>query len=404
MPNMAYVTSFPAEYYLFGLTLAGIAVLHRYALTMALAGVGALLALVCIKSGFLSGAQHLLQHFGHEWVVLANLLLLLLGFAVLASQFERSNAPDVIPAFLPKGWVGGFSLLLLVAGLSVFLDNIAGAMIGGVIARHLYQDRLSVGFLAAIVAAANAGGAGSVIGDTTTTMMWIHGISPAYVATAFLGAVASILIFGIPAAVRQQGFQPITKAVMKGVKVDWTRLATVAFMLAAILLTNAIGNSLHPDMEDSIPALGLALWIAIILSSPLRRPDWKVVGPALSGAVFLVALVASATLLPVNQLPSPSWPAVLGLGFLSAVFDNIPLTAVALRQGGYDWGLLAYAVGFGGSMIWFGSSAGVALTGLYPEARSTLKWLRQAWEIPVAYVLGFFIMLAIFGWNPPPGG
>jgi Na+/H+ antiporter NhaD/arsenite permease-like protein len=125
-----------------------------------------------------------------------------------------------------------------------------------------------------------------------------------------------------------------------------------------------------------------------------------VVGPAVPGAVFLVTLVASATLLPLNQLPAPSWPAALGLGFLSAVFDNIPLTAVALRQGGYDWGLLAYAVGFGGSMIWFGSSAGVALSGLYPEARSTLKWLRQAWEIPVAYVVGFVLMLALFGWNP----
>ena len=31
--------------------------------------------------------------------------------------------------------------------------------------------------------------------------------------------------------------------------------------------------------------------------------------------------------------------------------------ALALKQGGYDWGVLAYAVGFGGSMIWFGSSS-----------------------------------------------
>ena len=51
---------------------------------------------------------------------------------------------------------------------------------------------------------------------------------------------------------------------------------------------------------------------------------------------------------------------------MSAVFDNIPLTALALKQGGYDWGFLAYAVGFGGSMIWFGSSAGVALSNMYP--------------------------------------
>jgi len=43
------------------------------------------------------------------------------------------------------------------------------------------------------------------------------------------------------------------------------------------------------------------------------------------------------------------------------VFDNIPLTRLALEQGGYDWAALAYAVGFGGSMLWFGSSAGVAV-------------------------------------------
>ena len=74
--------------------------------------------------------------------------------------------------------------------------------------------------------------------------------------------------------------------------------------------------------------------------------------------------------MPVEKLPAASWQTALGLGFVSAVFDNIPLTALALKQGGYDWGFLAYAVGFGGSMIWFGSSAGVALANMYPEAKS----------------------------------
>ena len=74
--------------------------------------------------------------------------------------------------------------------------------------------------------------------------------------------------------------------------------------------------------------------------------------------------------MPVEKLPAASWQTALGLGFVSSVFDNIPLTALALKQGGYDWGVLAYAVGFGGSMVWFGSSAGVAISTLYPEARS----------------------------------
>jgi Na+/H+ antiporter NhaD/arsenite permease-like protein len=102
----------------------------------------------------------------------------------------------------------------------------------------------------------------------------------------------------------------------------------------------------------------------------------------------------------VEKLPAASWPTALGLGFLSAVFDNIPLTALALKQGGYDWGFLAYAVGFGGSMIWFGSSAGVALSNMYPDAKSVGRWLRHGWFVAVAYVAGFFVMLGVLGWHP----
>ena len=120
------------------------------------------------------------------------------------------------------------------------------------------------------------------------------------------------------------------------------------------------------------------------------------------GTIFLLALVMSASLMPVEKLPLASWQTALGLGFVSAVFDNIPLTALALEQGGYDWGFLAYAVGFGGSMIWFGSSAGVALASMFPEAKSVGLWLRHGWHVAVAYVIGFFVMLAVIGWHPDP--
>ena len=83
------------------------------------------------------------------------------------------------------------------------------------------------------------------------------------------------------------------------------------------------------------------------------------------------------------------------------MFDNIPLTALALKQGGYDWGMLAYAVGFGGSMIWFGSSAGVALSQHVSRRRATSgrgcatagTWRWPTWS-------GFFVMLALIGFHP----
>src|SRR5688572_28832078 len=104
--------------------------------------------------------------------------------------------------------------------------------------------------------------------------------------------------------------------------------------------------------------------------------------------------------MPVEKLPVASWQTAFGLGFVSSVFDNSPLTALALKQGGYDWGMLAYAVGFGGSMIWIGSSAGVAVANLFPEAKSVGSWLRHGWYIAVAYVVGFAVMLMLLGWHP----
>lgn len=132
----------------------------------------------------------------------------------------------------------------------------------------------------------------------------------------------------------------------------------------------------------------------------ISRTRRQVLPPALKGAGMLLALVLCASLMPVHRLPAACWHTILGLGFLSAVFDNIPLTRLALLQGGYDWGFVAYAVGVGGSMMWFGSSAGVALAGVFPQARSVDAWCRSGWHVAMGYVLGFLVMLACVGRHP----
>jgi Na+/H+ antiporter NhaD/arsenite permease-like protein len=391
----------PFEFYLFGLTLLGVAVFHRRTLEVALAG----LVVILLYQGFVGafptgrGLPALAEHFAHEWVILTNLLLLLVGFEVLSNQFEQSGLPDHLPNLLPDNWLGGLSLLGIVFVLSAFLDNIAAAVIGGVMARHLYQGRVSIGFLASIVAAANAGGAGSVVGDTTTTIMWLKGVSPLEVLPAFVAAIVAFGVFGVLGAIAQQRYQPILARDEEGHPIQWRRVVIVGIVLTSAVAANVAANTLTQGQEVA-PWLGLAVWGALLVTSFIARPDWTVARPALKGALFLVALVATASLMPVNALPPPSWQTTFGLGVLSSVFDNIPLTALALEQGGYDWALLAYAVGFGGSMVWFGSSAGVALTNLYPEGRSVFSWLRQGWHVPVAYVAGFLVMLALLGWNP----
>jgi len=389
------------EFILFAMTLAGVAIFHKRTMEVALVG---LLGILLLKF-FMDPGFGFLQHFfgdlplvdqllnkdarSGEWPILLNLLGLLLGFAILARVFEESKVPEALPAILPDDWKGGLLLLFLIMLLSSFLDNIAAAMIGGSIAMVVYKGKVHLGYLAAIIAASNAGGAGSVVGDTTTTLMWIDGVDPLDVTHAYIASIAAFLIFGVVGSLQQDRYHKIRKDPPKKLSLKYDRLLVVLAMLIMAIVTNFFYD---------FPALGV--WIAILLGALFVPMPWRELSRALKGSIFLIALVTAASLMPVEELPAASVGTALALGFVSSVFDNIPLTKLCLDQGGYDWGVLAYAVGFGGSMIWFGSSAGVALSGMYPETRNTFKYVAKGWHVILAYVIGFYVMIAIAGWNP----
>jgi len=227
-------------------------------------------------------------------------------------------------------------------------------------------------------------------------------VHPLQVLEAYIAAGTAMLIFGIPASIQQQRYSPIVRDPPKGVVIDWARVFIVALMLVAAIVVNIVVNVRFNEISDRFPFIGAAVWVALLVCVPLRRPAWEELPNALKGSIFLLSLVLAASMMPVHKLPDASWKVAMGLGFVSAVFDNIPLTALALKQGGYDWGYIAYAVGFGGSMIWFGSSAGVALSNMYPEGKNAIAWVRGGWHVTVAYVIGFFVMLAVQGWYPQP--
>lgn len=381
----------PLEFYIFALTLIGVAVFHHKTMYVALTGLAVVLIVKYIFVSDYSFVSHLIGDAGHEgeWRTLVNLTGLLFGFGILAKIFEESGVPDKLPSFLPNDWKGGFFLLVLIFVLSSFLDNIAAAMIGGTVAVVVYKGKVHLGYLAGIVAASNAGGSGSVVGDTTTTLMWIDGVNPLDVIHAYAAAIPALLAFGIPAAIIQDRYNRIVKDATTIVKIDSVKILIVALILLGAILTNYFMD---------FPAVGV--WVAILVGAMMRKTPWHEIPKSLQGTIFLVALVTTASLMPVEKLPVASWQTAFLLGFVSAVFDNIPLTKLCLEQGGYDWGILAYSVGFGGSMIWFGSSAGVALSNMFPEMRSVVKYVKAGWFVTVAYIIGFFIMLAVVGWNP----
>lgn len=396
------VAGIPLDFILFALTLLGVALFHNHTLYVGLTGMVTIALYKLIFTGFKTGdgLPGLLGHVHHEWVVLANLFCLLMGFALLSRHFEKSHVPVILPRYLPTDWKGGFVLLVMVFVLSSFLDNIAAALIGGAMAHQLFKSKVHIGYLAAIVAASNAGGAGSVVGDTTTTMMWIDGVSPLTVMDAYVASAVALCITAYFGAKQQHAYSPIIKHAHQHTKVDKGRIGIVALILVFAIVTNVVINVRFNQFADLFPFIGVAVWTAILISVPIRRPDWEVLPETFKGTVFLLSLVTCASMMPVEQLPPASLLSALSLGFISAVFDNIPLTALALKQGNYDWGVLAYAVGFGGSMVWFGSSAGVALSNMFPEAKSVANWLRHGWHVALAYVVGFAVLYATLGWHP----
>lgn len=385
----------PVDFFLFVATLLGVALFHHRTMQVALTG---LVIITGYKLGFTS--FELVPHLAHEWVTIANLAALLLCFALLANHFERSNVPEILPRFLPDSWLGGFALLWLVFLISSFLDNIAAAIIGATVAAAVFNNRVHLGYLAAIIAAANAGGAGSVVGDTTTTMMWIAGVSPLEVVPAYAGAVVATAISGVIASRQQHAWQPIQKDAEAGAHVDWGRVGIVVMMLMVALATNIGVNVWFADHADAFPFIGVALVVAVGVGALIRPTAWDLLPDAARGAVFLLSLVLCASMMPVSELPAPTWQTTMGLGFVSAVFDRTTLTALALRAGGQDWGAFAMAVGCGSSVMWFGSAAGVAVATRFRELRSTVAYIAAGWHVTLGYIIGYLTTIAAMGWHP----
>ena len=220
-------------------------------------------------------------------------------------------------------------------------------------------------------------------------MLWINGAGILDVFRGYAGAAAALLVCGFFAARQQEKLQPPVPANDVAVAIDWGRL-----LIAGLILVGAIAANLL----IRIPAAGV--WLAILIGAMFRKTAWRELAGATGNSLFLVTLVLCASMMPMDDLPSPTWSTTMGIGFISAFAGTIPFTKLALVQGGYDWGFVAYAVGFGGSMIWFGSSAGVGLAHIFPQCKSSRLWLRHGWHIILGYIIGFAIMLLTVHWHP----
>ena len=311
--------------------LLGILFLHDYNVEVALGGLAALM-LYNAYTGDAGYTPHMGEHFVHEAGSLLNLGFMIAGFAVLAKTFEESKLGDAMPRWLPDDWRGGAMLICMVCVMSAFLDNIAACLIGGVVAKEVFKDRkgrtrLTVGYIAALVMASNLGGAPSPIGDTTTIMIVNAGIPSDRVLAGVPGVMVGCLVLAYFAGRQQDAHQRILKDEAKGTTVNLRIVMAVIVTLIFVIIGTL-----------TIHLTSVGVWAGLIVAGAFAfhhipwREGWA--HSTVRSSLFLVALVACASLMP-KFLPAPSWGSTLGLGVMSAFFDNIPLTDLAIRQGGF---------------------------------------------------------------------
>lgn len=340
------------------------------------------------------------------------------GFEVITSRINTTSQGTLM-------WLVGFVAFFL----SAILDNLTTTIVMVSLIQRLIasrDDRLL--FASLIVIAANAGGAWTVIGDVTTTMLWIGGqITPLNIMGAvFLPSLVNLLVplafislslrgKTIAAPPRDTGLLAVDR---------FERNLMFCLGLGVLIAVPAFKAVTHlPPFMGVLFGLGI-VWLAgeivhrdkdehvrrpLSLAHALTRID-------MGSIVFFVGILLAVACLEHAGLLTmlARWlettigrqdVIVVVLGLLSAVIDNVPL--VAATMGMYDlghfppdsflWEFIAYCAGTGGSILIIGSAAGVAAMGL---ERIEFLWYARRIAVPAlaGYLAGAVVYVAQHAW------
>lgn len=272
-----------------------------------------------------------------------------------------------------------------------------------------------------VVVAANAGGAWSPFGDITTLMVWAAE-KGAFVdflylfPAAFLGwlATAALLVRYVPDLDPYKDGDPEAAEkieILKGGKV------IVAFGALTIALAVIGKQILHlPPMWGMLFGLAI-LQLYMYFLKTKHNVDVNIFDAmskvenntllfffgilAAVGALHFTGFLAYAAKLYTMFDPTM---VNIGVGFLSAIVDNVPVMSAVLKANPAidhaQWMLVTMTAGIGGSLISFGSAAGVGVMGKMHGIYTFASHIKLAWTVLVGYLVSlavWFVQFIVFG-------
>lgn len=297
--------------------------------------------------------------------------------------------------------------------LSAVLDNLTTLIVMVSLVKRLVKDdglRVIIG--TGVVLAVNAGGAWTPIGDVTTTMLWIQERidTVGVIRELFLPSLVTLFVFAllqsreikegsVPKHKEEAKLPPNSKEVfLLGI------LALVSVPLMKIFLG-------IPPFLGILLGLSIMWFVTEVFHSSYDDRHHLRVFHLLGNVDMSCILFFLGILLAVDALQSAGILAhfssslmtsigssdliAIVIGFVSAVVDNVPLVAAAMKMyspgefpmGDPFWNLLAFCAGVGGTLLIIGSAPGVALMSL---ERVSFTWYfrRVTWIATVAYIAG----------------
>ncbi|MFM8438679.1 MAG: SLC13 family permease, partial [Candidatus Kapaibacterium sp.] len=303
--------------------------------------------------------------------------------------------------------------------LSALLDNLTTTIAMCAMARRLVADRERRLWIAAlIIICANAGGAWSPMGDVTTSMLWIGGqVSTAgVIAATIVPSISVALVPTVICSLRLRSTPAFTVAVMPSSSSYGTPILVTG--TALFLVVPVLAASFHvPPVAGMLFALAVMWLVVTVVHRTLDGEERERLGVAQAmrnidtpTILFFAGLLLSIGALSTSghigawaawiatAVPQSTGIAVI-LGLASAVIDNIPLVAASqkmfpLQMFPVDhpfWNLLALTTGTGGSIIIFGSAAGVAVMGMEDIS---VGWYAK--RISILALAGFIAGIAVF--------
>ena len=359
------------------------------------------------------GTEHLKEGLNENLLEIATLWLFLMAAMTFVAYLNAKGLiTQLVYRMLPER-ITLRSLMILMAMLALLFsslaDNITASLIMLSLLASLNLDtKQTLKFAALIVFAVNSGGVSLITGDVTTLMIFLADkvtITNLFllIAPAVAGVItlAFLLMWGSQGEVELPKFKrPIALAdkAIAGLfllTIICTLLFSVLFAVPPVL-TFLFGLSLmflvHRAIYRSESKPNVLEYVREIEFDTLLF---------FLGVLLLVGMLKELSvldfLLQLYQL-LPTYLANYFVGVLSALVDNVPLTAAILKSGiemdTADWLGLTYAVGVGGSMLIIGSAAGVIALSKLSEL-TFLSYMKFFHWLLMAYTVGYIGVMLI---------